>query len=225
MEKAEATAQLVKEEINSSLFIKESLKKGLINYSKLAKKILPKVKLQNKKANFQSVLIAIQRYYDCLNKSEKEFEKSLASALPNLELIIKNKIITLSLERNKKTMDELNEISKKIRWDAGDIMFFIQGTSEVTVILDKKNLNKFEKIKSEVIEKQDNLATISVREPEGEKYSKEIVGFLALLTSTLADNNINIYEVATTFKQEIFVIHEKDLTKSYEAFNKLISKI
>ena len=54
MEKAEATAQLVKEEINSSLFIKESLKKGLINYSKLAKKILPKVKLQNKKANFQS---------------------------------------------------------------------------------------------------------------------------------------------------------------------------
>ena len=135
---------------------------------------------------------------------------------------MKTKIITLSYERNKKIMNTLNEISKEIRWDAGDIMYFIQGTSEVTVILDEKNEKKFDKLKSQLLEKKDNLATLSVREPESLIYSKEIPGFLALLTSTLADNQINIYECATTFKQEIFVIHEKDLTKAYDSLTGLI---
>ena len=39
-------------------------------------------------------------------------------------------------------MKNINEVSKAIRWDMGDIMFIIQGTSEITVILDKKNLKK-----------------------------------------------------------------------------------
>jgi len=224
MEKPEATAQLVKEEINSSIFIKETLKKGLINYSELARQLLPKIKKQNKKANFASVLISLQRYQEEISKTKSDLDSFLERVLPELELIIKNKIITLSFERNKKVMGMLNNISKEIRWDSGDIMFFIQGTREVTVIIDRKNEKKFNKLKSQLLERKDNLATLSVREPIGEVYSKEIVGFLALLTATLADNNINIYEIATTFKQEIFVIHERDLTKAYDAFERLAKR-
>jgi len=222
MEKAEATAQLVKEEINSSIYLKEILKKGLINYSALAREILPKIKSKNSKANFASILIALQRYYEEVGKENTEFEKFVRQSLPNCELIIKNKIMTLSFHRTKRAMTLINEISKDIRWDMGDIMFFIQGSGEITVITDKKHEAKFDKLKSELVEKKDSLALLSIREPDALTYSKEVPGFLALLTQTLSDNGINIYESATTFKQTMFIVHEKDITKAYEAFNKLI---
>lgn len=222
MEKAEATAGLVKEEINSSIFVLESLKRGLINYSELARQLLPKIKKINSKANFSSVLIAIQRYYDEI-KEQTGFSEEFKEILKNAELIMKTNIVDITLERTKEVMTTLNEVSKMIRWDMGDIMFVIQGTAEITVIIDKKNLKKFEKIKSYIIEKKEELAILSLREPEEiTSYSKGLVGFFAMLSTLLADQNINIWEAATTYKQNIFIIYESDLSRAYETLNKLI---
>lgn len=215
------TAQLVREEINSSIYLKETLKKGLINYSELARQLLPKIKKHNKKANIASIIITLQRYYDSLKEKKSETEKFIESQMPKVELSIKNKIITYSYERNKKVADTITNISKEIKWGSGDMMFSIQGSSEITIIIDQKHEDKFNSIKKYLIEKKEDLATLSVREPEGIIYSKEVPGFLAILCSTLADNNVNIYECATTFKQIIFVLHKDQVLKAYEVFNKL----
>jgi hypothetical protein len=222
MEKAEATAQLVKEEINSSIFLLETLKKGIINYSELTRQLLPKIKEKNKKANFPSVLIAIQRYYDEI-KEKSGLPNQFGEILKDSDLIMKNNILDLTFERTKEVMKNINEVSKTIRWDMGDIMFVIQGTAELTVIIDKKNLKKFDTIKNKIIEKKEDLALLSLREPdEVSSYSRGLVGFFALLTTLLADKNINIWEVATTYKQNIFIIYESDLPKAYETLKKLI---
>ena len=221
MEEAKSTSQLVKEEINSSIFVLESLKNGIINYSELARQILPKIKGKNNKANFQSVLIAIQRYYDEIKKQES-FD-IYSDILKDSELIMKNNIVDIALERTKKVIGHINEISKEIRWDMGDIMFVTQGTGEITLIIDKKNLKKFDKLKTSILEKNEGLAILSLREPEDlSSYSKGASGFLALLTTSLADKGINIVELETTYKQTIFVINEKDLSNAYETLSKLI---
>jgi len=222
MEKAEATAQLVKEEIESDMYIRETLKQNLINYSELARHILPKIKEKNKSANFASVLIAIQRYQDDMKKETSAFNNFIKKTMSKCELIIKNRVITLTYERTKKVVSFISNISKEIKWESGDILFCIQGSAEITIIVDEKNESKFDKIKSELIEKGESLASLSLREPEGEIYSKEIVGFLAFLCGTLAKDNINIYETATTYKQFIFIINEKDVSKAYETLKRLI---
>ena len=141
MDKNTTTTGLVKEEINSSIFLLETLKKGLINYSELTRQILPRIKSKNPKANFSSVLIAIQRYYDEI-KEKAGLPKQFGEILKDSELIMKNNILDLTFERTKEVMKNINEISKTVRWDMGDIMFVIQGIAEVTVIIDKKNLKK-----------------------------------------------------------------------------------
>lgn len=219
MEEAKATAELVKEEIKSSLYLNEILKQGLINFSALTRELLPKIQKNNKKANFSSVLIAIQRYYDEI-KTGKPDER-LIQLLKNSELIMKNKISSLTLERTKSAMSLINKISEQIRWDLGDIMFFIQGSGEITVVIDKKNQSKFDVLGKKIIEKQENLAILSIRETSS-AYSKQVPGFLALLTNTLANNHVNIIDVASTYKQILFIIDEKDLTKAYESLDKLI---
>jgi hypothetical protein len=221
MEKPEATAQLVKEEIMSSIFLLESLKKGIVNYSELARQILPNIKQNNKKANLSSVIISLQRLYDDV-KNQKS-EESFGETLRGSELIMKTNIVDLTLERTKEVTKIINEISKEIRWDMGDVMFIIQGTSEITVVLDKKNLKKFDRVKSRILETKEDLAMLSLREPdEISSYSKGMVGFLAFLTSALADKKINIWEAATTYKQNIFIIYESDLSKAYETLKGII---
>jgi aspartokinase len=212
------TAELVKEEIKSSLYINEILKKGLVNYSALVRMLLPKIQKINKKANFQSVLIAIQRYHDEI-KLEKS-DEGIGKILKEAELIMKNHIVSLTIERTKQAMNLINKVSQTIRWDLGDIMFFIQGSGEITLILDKKNAGKFTNLGKKIIDKRENLAIISIKEAPA--YSKDTKGYLALLCSTLADNNINILDIASTHAQIIFIIDEKDLSKAYETLNRLI---
>lgn len=216
-----STAELVKEEIKSSLYLNEIIKRGLINYSALAREMLPKIKRKNAKANFAAILIAIQRYYDD-NKVNERADK-VGRLLIDCELIMKNRVISFTLERTKKVMTLVNEVSKNIRWDLGDIMFFVQGSAETTVIVDKKNEKNFSYLGKSILEKKEGLALLSLREfGETEMYSKDIPGFLAFLTSTLADNGINIVDIASTYKQIIFVVGEKDLTKAYNVLDNLI---
>jgi len=215
------TSELVKEEIRSSLYINEVLKRGMINFSALTRELLPKIKRKNKKANFASVLIAIQRYYED-NKSSSS-KDVLLELLKNNELIMKNKVCSLTLERTKPVMTLINKISQEIRWDMGDILFFIQGSSEITLVADKKNEKLFLGLGSKIIEKKDNLALLSLREiAEKSSYSKDIPGFLAILTNTLSDNGINIIDIASAYTQIIFILEEKDLIKAYSALDNLI---
>jgi len=219
-----STSELVKEEIRSSLYINEVLKRGMINFSALTRELLPKIKRKNKKANFASVLIAIQRYYE-ENKSNND-KDNLLDLLKNSELIMKNKVCSLTLERTKQVMSLINKISQEIRWDMGDILFFIQGSSEITVVADKKNEKLFLSLGSKILEKKDNLALLSLREiGEKNSYSKDIPGFLAILTNTLSDNGINIRDIASTYKQIIFILDENDLIKAYSALDRLIKGI
>src|SRR3989339_621570 len=223
MEQNRTTAELMKEEINGSLFIKESLKNDLINYSSLVRLLLARIKRENPKANFASILIAIQRYQDELVKKHSNLE-NLKKTLASSEIIMKNKIASLTLARTGEAMKFLNEVSRNIKWDQGDIFFTVQGSGEVTVIIDEKNEHKFEKVKeTSILEEEKNLALISLRESDSQKeYSKESLGYLSLLTTTLADNGINILDIASTYRQVFFVIYEKDLTKTYNVFSKLI---
>jgi aspartokinase len=136
---------------------------------------------------------------------------------------MKNKICSLTLERTKDVMNLINNVSKTIRWDLGDIMFFTQGSGEITVVIDKKNEKKFSGLGAKVIEKKEELTLLSLRETgESARYSKDIPGFLSLITGKLAEREINIIDIASTYKQVIFVLNEKDSTKAYSILDNLI---
>jgi len=213
-------AELVRYEIKNSLFIQELLKEGLVNHSALARKTLPSIKKQNKNATFDSVLIAVKRFIPELEKESISVE--LSKIIANSELIMKNDIVEITTVRTSDIFDWITKFSNKIRWDLGEIFFIIQGSGEITFILDKKNRAYFSKLKNFLIQEEDDLALISIREKADKIFSKEVPGYLSLLTTILNDHNINIVEIASTHNQMIFIIKEKDLTKAYDILSNLI---
>ena len=74
--------------------LKDALKKGLINYSKLARQIADDMNIELK--NFDAILIACRRYYRKV-KGEKVLEEGILDVLKRSKVEVKNKIIAVVL--------------------------------------------------------------------------------------------------------------------------------
>lgn len=222
---AQSTPTVVQRAIRNDVFIEAMLARGLINYSALARVLLPQVQQKNRTANFESVLIAIQRFAQNLEKPEP-IDKNLREVLAKTEIIMKNDIVQLTFERDKKIYDSILETSKKIRLDVGELFFLIQGSRDISIFLDMHKANELKSLLKKATNTTKRLAIISLREPSYKmrenELSREIPGYLAFLTTLFAKNAINIVEIASTHSQMIFVIGEKDLGKAYEVLDECI---
>src|SRR3989344_751511 len=96
MEKS--TTELTKEYIKEHPYIKNCLKKGLINYSSLARLISKDLNIE-KKSSKEAILIAAIRFQDKLKK-ELDNEQKIKALLSKSEVSIKNKIDVLILGKS-----------------------------------------------------------------------------------------------------------------------------
>ena len=216
------TAQIVREEIDKDIFLQNSLSKGIVNNSELARQLLPTIKRKNPKATLESVTISIARYIDSLKQSR--VEKELIAQIANSQVSLKNDIVHVTFYRNNSIVNEINEISKKIRWDLDEVLFINQGSGEITLVFDKKNKHLFGKILANAVEVRENSAILSIKEGKikGLTPSIEVPGLYAYFLNQISKNGLNILDVISTRSQITFVINEKDLIKSYEVINNCI---
>src|SRR3989344_7315757 len=91
------TTDLTIEYIKEHPDIKNCLKKGLINYSSLARLISKELELE-KKTSKEAILIAARRFRDKL-KQELGQEKKIKELLSKSDVDIKNKITVFILEK------------------------------------------------------------------------------------------------------------------------------
>lgn len=213
------TADLVKEELMYELYLLETLKDDLINISALAKKLLPKIKSKNSKANIESISMAIRRFI--AEEKYEKISKDVKNIISNSQILTKNDIMHMTLERNDFVALKVSEISKKIKWNQEEVFFVNQGAGEITVILDEKNKVFFDDCKKYLIESTLNLAILSIK--DNTKKSINVPGIYAYFINQLVKKSINIVEVVSTLSEITFVIKNSDLVRAYETIEKSIN--
>ena len=109
------TAKLTEEFIETHPSIKDCLKKGVINYSKLSRRIAKELNIE-KKTSMEAILIACRRYAEKLKK-EKVLEDKILEILKASELEIKNKIVVIIVEKGVYS-EHLIQIERKVRKNA-----------------------------------------------------------------------------------------------------------
>ncbi|KKW19092.1 MAG: hypothetical protein UY63_C0022G0011 [Parcubacteria group bacterium GW2011_GWA2_51_10] len=216
------TASLVREEIEKDIFLKNSLFKGLINNSALARLLLLTIKKRNPKATLESVTISIVRYAQDLNTNS--LETSLTSHIAHSHLSMKNDIVHATFPRNASIFGVVSDISKKIRWDLDEVLFVNQGSGEITIIVDKKNFPLIEGISSEAIEIRKDTATVSISESKikGVEEGIEIPGLYSYFINQVSQEGITLLDIVSTRSQLTLVIKEKDLTRAYDILSNCI---
>jgi hypothetical protein len=188
-------------------FVKECLKKGLINYSSLARQICNDLGLEVKK-NFDAVLIACRRYRTKIEAEASKQDRVLA-ILRQSKVEVKNKIAALVLE-NSIHMPNLLEIERKAK-NQGEVFHIIEGISAITVITSEDFLPSIKSaFRNSIIRENKMLAEITLKSPIDIETTP---GLISYLYSLFGENNINIFETMSCWTDTIFVIEEKDIAR------------
>ncbi len=190
--------------------IMDNLKKGLINYSALARKIGKELNINK----FDAILIASRRYASKL-KTQKTREKEIIEILKKSKFEVKNKIIAVILDPNI-YFDNLIELHKIIKKKDG-VLHFIQGSSSITLITSLEFLPEIKDYFKNKIEKINlNLIEITLISPEK---LEDTPGVMSYLYSLFAENDINIVETMSCYTDTLFLIEESNIQKALKILN------
>jgi len=190
--------------------IKDCVKKGVINYSSLTRKIAAEMNLDLKQ-NFDAILIACRRYYSKVKK-ETIVENKILDVLKNTKMEIKNKIIAVVIEKNINWTHLIhleNEIKKR-----NEPFHIIEGTSSIIIITSEDFLVEIRKLfKNKIINEQSSLVEIILKSP---KEIETTSGVVPYLYSLFGEHGINIIETMSCWTDTLFVVEEKDISKAME---------
>ena len=193
--------------------IRKCYQLGLINRRALARRIIndsPNIK----QGQFEAIIALLRR-----TKLPKQ-DKMFLSALPQIRIVIKDKIAIVNLVKSKELVRQLERLIAKISYDKNETFKFVIGTDSVKVFIDEKNLCMIDDIvsKKDIIYKLRQISEISLLFPEK---SADAKGIVAYLTSALSVNDVIIEEFLSCSPELLLYVKEEQALKAYETIKKL----
>ncbi|RLG17734.1 hypothetical protein DRN75_03345 [Nanoarchaeota archaeon] len=223
LKKKKSISKAVEEILDSRPFIKDVFKINAVNYSGLARYLIPilQKRLEKRKINIEGVIMAIRRYAEKIKGIPVSIK--LLEALVKCDLRLKGNIVDFTLKRSSYNYETILEVYKKIKWEEGDIIYIYQSLTEIAVILDKKNTDLISKkvAESEIIHKEENLAMITLKTPP------EIVespGVFYYLLGLIASEGISLVDIISTYTELVLIVKEEDGAKTYNILFDAIKK-
>ncbi|MFT4297955.1 MAG: hypothetical protein ACMXX5_02075 [Candidatus Woesearchaeota archaeon] len=202
----ELTVNFIKEHPD----IRNCLKKGLINYSSLAKFIAKELNIE-KKTSKEAILIAARRFKEKL-KDDLKNDELVKKLFLDSHIEIKNKIDVIIFDKMIE-FDIIDDINHMVRKENGTFWIF-EGSDNYTSIIQEKYANfALSKLKRHIIQHHKSLSLINF------KTSRDIEnlrGVIAYITSLFAENGINIIEFFSCWNDTVFVIMSEDVQKAME---------
>jgi len=199
------TTELTEKYISEHPSIKDCLKGGVINYSKLSRKIAKELDIE-KKSSMEAILIACRRY-EAKITNEKILEDKILDVLRKSELEIKNKIIVCIIEKTR-YHNKILEIEKKVQKKA-DTFYAIEGSKVFTIVTSEKYLEYLESIfEKGILKKTTSLAMITIKSP---RELETTPGVNAFVYSKFREHGINIIEQMSCWTDTIIVISEEHI--------------
>ena len=188
-------------------FVKDCLRKGLINYSSLTRQICIDLNLDAKK-NFDAVLIACRRFYNKI-KSEATIEKKILEILKNSKIEVRNKINAIVLEKGI-FFPNLLDIEKEAK-KSSETFHIVEAATAITIIAsDEFAVKTKQAFRNKILKESRDLVEVILKSP---KQIETTAGVISYLYSLLGENDINVYETLSCWTDTIFLIEEKDLSK------------
>ena len=213
-------SNIIEHEIKRKPLLQEALTQGIVSYSSLAEQLHESISKQlGKEVHLPAIIMALRRHSEKLQQASKDTKKFSYKA----EIIMKSHLADISVAKTHSFFTKLEDIYDLADFEKGDTLNIIQGTYEVSIIVNAKHKEKLlEMLADEKVHvTEENLSSISVN------FSKEYVdapGIIFEFTRKLAWNNINIVEIISTSKELTFIIAKKDASRAFEVLQELVEE-
>ena len=188
-------AQEVRKYLKNRPYVLEALEKGIVNLSELSRQIQKELKI----ANLIAIKAALRRFSEELKKHKHKREERVMK-------LLKESSITVHDGKAVVVTSKPSEIEDKIKVSLG---------REFVYLTEKASLGKI----SGVLQRHEDCVMIVIHSPSE---LESTPGFVAFLTSLLAEQNINIIEFISCWTDTIIVVERKDSLKTYEILSNMI---
>lgn len=200
--KQQNVTKLTSRYISEHTSIKDCLRKGLINYSSLARQICSHYEIDR----FDAVLIACRRIY-ARTKDLERHEDKIKSLVKKAKLRVRTKII-VAIVAKPRDFERVYKLQAEIRKDGGDFNL-IEGDEVITIITNEEYAadlrlafrTTIKKLTSDLVQ----VALIF------DKRLETTSGVVAHIYGLLAEGGINVLEEMSCWTELMIVIQEEDL--------------
>ena len=204
----------VEQLIEQKPFIQEALAKGIINYASLADEIMDDVQRETEvKVNHSAVMMALRRLGDKLKTTF-----IIKSKFGEADISIKSNLLSLTFPFTPKCINILASLKQKVK--RGSFFSSVIGINEISLICSEQIYDEFEEIKKigEVLKTKKKLSALTLN-------VSSINTFMFYLSSRALNwENVRIVETFSTNSEITFVIDSEDVSKGFNALQKLIAK-
>lgn len=213
-------SESVRESIDARPYLRHSLAEGLLNYSALARQVASEIEENTgKKVNEESLIVAIKRYADSMDK--RIAPEAALEVIGNASLSMQEEISYALFNRSDRVREAVEELFREEEWELGEIKMVLDGANKTFVILKTKRLQKLlESTENELIETKNGKSLVSLEVPN-EAYTT--YGVLHEITEALAKAGISI-EVVVIPPSLHFVVATDDVEKAYRILKDLIKR-
>ena len=206
-----SSSSIVEKYVSEHLSVHDCLKKGVINYSALARVIANEQGLK-KDNTLESIAIATLRLKEKIK--DTDFDEKLKKMFDKTNVEVKGSMASVTVEKQF-FPESLIEVEKEIKKQHGSF-FAIEGVSSITLIFQHQFLPLLEKtFKKYIVHKKDNLSLITFISP-GIQDTPGAVAFISMLFFL---NKVNIQEFMSCYETTIVLIESKDLEKVIKFIN------
>ena len=190
--------------------VQDCLERGLINYSALAREICS----GSDDTSFDAVLVACRRYFQ-KKKNHASREQRIINLIKRAKVRVRNKIAVASVDKLR-GLDKALEIQTLVKKEKGDFNL-VEGEDAITFITNIEYLQLIKKTYgSSVLKTSTGLAQISMIFGDNLDMTP---GVLAFLYRIFSENDINIREEMSCWKDVMVVVEEKDVSKVMQMLN------
>jgi hypothetical protein len=209
--------EVVREIITRNRSIYECMKMDIINYTALAVKIQPDVeKAIGNAANLNTIVVAIKRYADSFDGSQKISEEPV---LKNARLSLTDGIMGIQWNMED-AGDEMAKMLNEFHKEFADSEFFRLGDSFRILTEDSDRVRRMFQSLPKENEYNSGLAKIKVSVPPNRNRS-DIMSFV---TEILHYNGIDMVDALFTQDGLVIVLKEDDAPRAYEKLRAQISR-
>lgn len=210
-------SHVVQKIVDQKIYLQESIHHNIVSYALLAKQITPEVEdILEKKVKPHAIEMALRRYSEYIKQKHKNIKFDYSS-----DIIMKTQLCDISVSRSPTLIEQLKKFYDVVRFEKGDILNIIQGSSELSIVTNERYKKKFlEILKNEkILNLEEKLVSLTMT------FSKDFLhtpGVIFNIIRNVAWENINIFEIVSTNTELTVIIHKKDAMKGYKTLEKLI---
>lgn len=205
--------------------VKFAFKRGLINYTALARFMKPAIDQRMKEdVGLDAIIMAIRRNENLLLNSVST-EDDLYKVLHECKLVLRTGMVNVHFERTEELFENVAKLEEKIDWASGEKMYVLQRTDELSVIAMSKYLPDVVALAegdgAKILCKKENLALLTVfSPPEG----FDAPGLFEFLSDEFYVLGINLFAVFSTYSKLSFLFDEAQAAAIYERLATSIKK-